>query len=78
MLFLDTGSENGQTTVRTPRTGRQRQRSELEPADPETKLHIKGLTGAGADVRHINQRPGVLDERLMMQRHACAEVLWIH
>lgn len=36
------------------------------------------LTCAWADVWHVNQRPWVLDKGLVVQRHACAEVLGIH
>lgn len=33
------------------------------------------LTGSWSDVRHVNQRSRVLDEGLMMDRHARAEAL---
>lgn len=36
------------------------------------------LTCARPDIRHVNQRAWILNESLVMQRHACTEVLWIH
>ena len=39
---------------------------------------IKQLTRARPDVWHVNQRPRILDEGLVVQGHARAEVLRIH
>lgn len=33
------------------------------------------LTGSWSDVRHVNQRTGVLDEGGVMDRHTCTEAL---
>lgn len=45
-------------------------------------LHLLGkknkLTRAWADVWHVNQRPWILDKGLVVEGHACAEVLRIH
>lgn len=67
MLFLDTGSEE------------RKRPSEMIPAF----THCGGRRGGGltcprTNVRHVDQRPRVLDQGLVVQGHARAEVLRVH
>lgn len=49
----------------------------IERFVPHATTLLSLLTGPRSDVRHVNQRAGVLDERWVMDRDTCAEALRI-
>lgn len=79
-LFLDTGSkaQRSQCHRELPEGTRglrltHKHTHRVPPATP-----LQSLTGAGADVRHVDEGPRVLDQSRMMQRDARAKALGIH